>query len=220
MGATQGCARLRAVLAALLIAWPVQGAADHRDGDSDDDVVSIVPLERRVLAVNPVTGPVAETSLDVNEELLAYRTHGRLGVAVTTRRLLGITSRSAVWAELRLRVSEGGHTPELIVEERVALVRLGKRIAAINAASPVWHDVELASDEHVREIVSSGRVVAVVTDRRALAFSARVGFVAESLSPTERLERATADDRSIQLVTSTRVLVFQEGSRRWTWVRD
>jgi hypothetical protein len=210
----------RSWLAALLLAVPWPGAADPRDAAEDADVVSIVPLERRVLAVNPVTGPVAETPLAINESLLEYKTRGRLGVAATNRRLLGITSRSAVWAELRLRVSEAEHQPELVVEDRVALVRLRNRIAGISAAGPVWLDVELASDEDVIEIVSASQIAAVVTDRRAIGFSAGSGFVAEMLGATERLERSSADDRSVQLVTSNRVLVFQAGSRRWTWVRD
>lgn len=207
-------------LAALLLASPWPGAADPRGDAVDADVVSIVPLERRVLAVNPVTGPVAEIALAVNEVFLGYRTRGRLGVAATSRRLLGITSRSAVWAELRLRVSEGQHEPELVVEDRVALVRLPARIAGITSVSPVWHEVELAGDERVREIVSAAQVAAVVTDRRAIGFAQGSGFVAEPLSPSERLERSSADDRSVQLVTSNRVLVFQQGARRWTWVRD
>ena len=120
--------------AALLVALPWPGAADPRGESLDADVVSIVPLERRVLAVNPVTGPVAEIDLAVNEAFLGYRTRARLGVAATSRRLLGITSRSSVWAELRLRVSEGQYEPELVVEDRVALVRLPQRIASANAA--------------------------------------------------------------------------------------
>ena len=42
----------------------------------------------------------------------------------------------------------------------------------------------------------------------------------EPLAATERLERSSADDRSVQIVTSNRVLVFQQGARRWTWVRN
>jgi hypothetical protein len=206
-------------LVLLLLALPGSGAADP-DDELDADVVSIVPLERRVLAVNPVTGPVAETALDLNESVLAFRTSGRLGVAVTNRRLLGITSRSAVWAELRLRVSEADHDPELVVEDRLALVRLPARVAGITSASPIWHHVELAGDERVLELVSAAQVAAIVTDRRAIGFAAGSGFVAEPLGSTERLERSSADDRSIQLVTSSRVLVFQRGARRWTWVRD
>jgi len=206
-------------LTVLLLTLPWAGFAD--DGESaDTDQVSIVSLERRVLAVNPVTGPVAETPLAVNEVLLAQRAQGRIGVAVTNRRLLGITSRSAVWAELRLRVREGDDQPELVVEDRLALVRLDGRIAGITAAGPVWHAVELARDERVLEIVSAARVAAVVTDRRVLGFATGSGFVAESLGSTERLLRSSADDRSVQLVTSSRVLVFQSGARRWTWVRD
>jgi len=208
-------------LALLLLALPGSGAADPAGDDGlDADVVSIVPLERRVLAVNPVTGPVAETALDVNETVLVFRTQGRLGVAVTNRRLLGITSRSAVWAELRLRVSEAEPEPELVIEDRLALVRLRARVAGITSASPIWNFVELAGDENVREVVSAAQVAAVVTDRRAIGFSAGSGFVAEPLGSTERLERSSADDRSVQIVTSSRVLVFQKGARRWTWVRD
>jgi hypothetical protein len=207
-------------LAALLLVLPWSGSADPDDDSLDADVVSIVALERRVLAVNPTTGPVAETPLAVNEVLLAQRARGRIGVAATNRRLLGITSRSAVWAELRLRVSESDDQPELVVEDRLALVRLEDRIAGITSASPVWHSVELAGDEQVREIVSAAQVAAVVTDRRALGFAAGSGFVAEPLGSTERLLRSSADDRSVQLVTSSRVLVFQKGARRWTWVRD
>jgi hypothetical protein len=210
----------RSWLAALVLALPWPGAADNRDADVDADVVSIVPLEHRVLAVNPVTGPVAETRLAVNETLVAYRTRGRLGVAATNRRLLGITSRSAVWAELRLRVRESTREPELVVEDRVALVRLADRIAGITAVSPIWHEVELASDEQVREVVSAARVAAVITDRRVIGFAQGSGFVSETLAATERVERSSADDRSIQLVTPNRVLVFQEGARIWTWVRD
>jgi hypothetical protein len=206
-----------AVVLALLGA--ARATADLEDLEPQD-IVNLVSLEDRLLAVNPATGAVAEVDLELGERLIEMRSRGLVGVALTSRRLLGITSRSAVWAELRYRVTEGDGAFPLHLSDRVALVELPHRLAALAPGSGGWQELSVGPSEQLVRIDSSARIITIVTSRRAIGYSRRSGFVEVSLSPREQVERASLDDRSAALITSHRVLIFQAGGRGWSWLRD
>jgi hypothetical protein len=215
-----GSARaLRRGLAAVLLALLNGQARAQGEGVRTEDLVSVLALDQRVLAVNPVTGPVAEIDLELGERVLGVRSRGQIGVAATNRRLLGISRRTATWAELRYRVSESPSPDDLLVGDRIALVRLQTRLVGLTSGAPTWQALGISPGEQLVRFQAGANLAAVVTDRRAIAFG-RTGFVEEFLTPREEIRRAVIDDQSISLHTSYRVLVFQSGARGWTWVRD
>jgi hypothetical protein len=211
--------RLRASAAALLIALAPAAAAAQGEGVRSEDLVTVLALDRRVLAINPVTGPVAEIHLELGERVIGVLSGGQVGVAATDRRLLGISSRTASWAELRYRISESPRPEDLVVRDRLALVNLGTRLVGLTSSAATWQALGIPPGETVQEVEASTNLALIVTDRRAIAFG-RTGFVEQVLSPREQIVGTVLDDQSIALRTSYRVLVFQSGARRWSWVQD
>ena len=172
----------------------------------------MVSVDRRVLAVN-AAGGLPELDLEIGEEVMGTRSAGLVGVASTNTRLLGITTQSASWRELRLRVSERASRPERIhVGERVALAILDERIAALAPGSTGWNEVALTPRESIAHIAVGSNVAGVAAQLRAIGFSAGSGFVSLSLEPSEKIEASSAKDSSIVLTTNSRILIFREGS--------
>lgn len=206
----------------LALALPASGAGATDDALRPEDAVSVIALEQRLLAVNPVTGPAAELDLELGERVLEVRSQGLLGIAVTDRRVLGISSGSATWVELRYRVHEREAAPprRIHLTDRIALVQLPRRLVGLGSGLGAWQTTSIGPGEEIREVRSSARIASAVTSRRVIGFSRTSGFVEIGLSPREEVRSSTLDDRSATLVTSHRVLVFQDGSRAWTWLSD
>ena len=190
-----------------------------QEGVQSEDLVNIVVLSDSVVAINPRTGPVAQLDLDLGEYVVGVRGSGQIGIAATNRRLLGISTRSATWAELRYRISEVVQPVRVVIADRVALVPFAGRLVALSADSPTWQEFRLSPEEHIERAASGENLVLVVTRRRAVAFG-RSGFVAQALTPRERIRGLSIDDHSIALTTTYRVLIFQSGARNWTWIRE
>ncbi len=209
---------------ALALALAAGGTAAGDEQVRPEDVVSVIALEQRLLAISPATGPAAELDLELGEEVLEVRSRGLLGIAATDRRVVGISSGSGSWIELRYRVHErasepGGAPGRLHLADRIALVVLPQRLVALGSGQGSWQTVSIGPGEQIVEVRTSANVASVVTSRRAIGFSRHSGFVEVALSPRERVRRTTLDDRSAALVTTHRVLVFQDGGR-WTWLHD
>ncbi len=193
---------------ALAVAAPAQG-------------IDLIELDRRILAVNGAAGgPVAEVKLELEERVLGLESQGLLGVATTTQRLLGYSSRSRVPAELRYRVSERPDGPSgLWVRDRVALAVFKARLVAFGAETGSWLELALSPEEHPVEVFAEENLAGITTPRRAIAFSPHGGFVEVGLSPREEIERVSVQDASVSLVTPRRLLVFRAGDGFWTAIR-
>ncbi len=173
-------------------------------------------VDRRILAV-PAEGSVREVFLQIDERVIALETQGLIGVASTSVRLLGATSKDPGFRELRLRVDERARpAPPIHLGERVAIVVLHRRVTGLGPGASRWFETELNPAETQLEVHADANLAAVVTPLRALAFSVKSGgFVSEPLSPSERIEQVSMQESSITLVTPRRILVFRAGSPRW-----
>ena len=212
--------KARLLLAALLAA-SLGGIhpAHAQSGVQIEDRVDVLLVDRRLIAVNATGQSVAELVLELGEEVVASGSQGRLGVAATTARLLGIRAGDPGWTELRYRVSERKSPPErLHLEDRIALVTLPMRIVALTSSSRGWLELGLSPGERVEGVLSDTNLAAVVTPRRAIAISDGSGFVEIGLGPREQIESTSARSSSISLVTERRVLVFRAGSAFWVEV--
>jgi hypothetical protein len=156
--------------------------------------------------------------LELGESVVALRSQGNVGVAVTSRRLLAIQARAANFTEVRYRVSERPpHAQDLEVRDRLIVAIFPARILAFSAQVASWQPLGLGPGEKPIEVLAEGNVAVVVTPRRAIAFSPLSnGFVEYSLTPAENYERATLGDDSVTLILPHRVLIFRAGDRQWS----
>lgn len=180
-----------------------------------EDRIDLVQVDRRLLAVG-ANGSLLEVRLEVGERVLDTRSGGLVGVAATSSRLLGVTTRSSSFRELRYRVREREAAPHRIyLGDRVALVPFASRLAALAPGSTQWNELRLSPSEVVQRVLIESNLAAVVTHRRAIAFAAASGFVETTLSPNETVERISVEESSLVILTSRRMLVFRAGARRW-----
>ena len=106
-----------AVLVLALLAVASSAAGDHDEFELED-TVAIVSLDRELVAHTPARGS-SKQRLQLGERLIWHGARGRIGFAVTDRRVFGFHSRSG-WSSRRLRVAEASPArPEL--GSRIAL---------------------------------------------------------------------------------------------------
>jgi len=202
---------------ALLLATPAGGF--DRPGERPlSDVLQILILQREVRAIDAVGGELVQ-SLERGEPVLWSDTRGRVGVVLTDRRVLAVTSRSGSWQESRYRLRE---TPpaEAFLGDQVALVITPSRAIGLDGGSGNLIEQSLGPGERVLAIDVGENVGVVVTDRRALGLSPFTGgFFETHLPPGERYERVEASANFASVHTSRRVLNFRAPSGRWTETR-
>ena len=171
--------------------------------------------------MDPTGGSPAQLELTLDERVVASAQRGRLAVAATSERLVGLRAGERVFSELGYRVDERADPPTALrVEAQVAVVTLGRRAAALTTHSAGWFSVEFAPGERLERLESADRIAVLVTNRRALGISAQRGdFVALELGTAEAIESVAAADGALTVVTERRVLMLAEGGSRWTTLR-
>ncbi len=210
-------ARLLTVLLGALGA----GAGGEREGVRPEDRIDVLEIDRRLLAVRAGPGrAVVSVELELGETVQAVRSQGLVGVASTSGRLLGVTSESSRWHELRYRVSEReGPASGLELGDRIALAALATRVAALAPGSTRWVELGLGPGEGTPSLHADANVGVALTPRRAIAFSASSGFVEIPLDPGELPASVSLEASSATLTTSRRVLVFRSGDVEWRDIR-
>jgi len=153
--------------------------------------------------------------------VIALRSQGNVGVAVTSRRLLATQARAANFVELRYRVSESAPSDQdLEVRDRLIVAAFPARIVAFSPQIAAWQEFGLGPGERPVELIAEQNVAVVVTPRRAVAFSPlSSGFIPYPLTPGEDPERTTLGDDSVTLILPHRVLIFRAGDSRWSSVQ-
>jgi hypothetical protein len=209
---------IRIGLALTLLSDPTSALAQARDTAPLEEQIDLVQVDRRILAVNGATGRVVEVELEVGERVIRLASRGAVGAVSTTARLLGLTSNSANWQEIRHRLSDRKRPPErILVGERVILVPLTTRIAALGMGSGSWAELEIGPGEELRQLRISDNVALALTQRRAIAFpSASADFAQILLTPNEETETISVQPNSVTLTTSRRVLLFREQGLFWS----
>jgi len=205
------------VVAALLLAIAPIARAQGDLPFRPEDLVDVTQVDRHLIAVVGGFAPI-QTDLELGESVIALRSKGYVGVIATNRRLLAVASRSTGFAELRYRIREKPVGADAIhVLDRLALVELHTRLVGFSPELGVWVSTGLGPGEHPRQIQADGNIAAVITPRRAIAFSNRSkGFVEEPLSPLEDVERASISDVSLTLVLPHKILIYRAGDVRWS----
>lgn len=208
----------RPALLAVLVSIAIGSSVHASAGLRSEDRVAVLEVDRKVVAVAG-DSTLAEFELSPDEKVVSVHARGTLGLALTTRRLLGIHAGAGNWLEVRYRVGESD-PPQIRLGDRVALAAFPHRVLALSSAGPSWHELDLGPGENPARLVAGANLGAIVTSRRVLGFSAGGSrFVQEPITPREDIERERVGDAMIALFTRRRVLVYQVGATRWTWTR-
>lgn len=179
--------------------------------------VNVIAIERDgrdVYGFDAVTGTRAAVQLEIGEDILFQRARGRIGVVLTDRRALAVTSGTG-WREARYQLREA--SPDVaLVDEQVALLVTDRRALGFIAAGG-WVDEKLFTHERVEALRVGSAAGVVATSQRALGLASdRRGFVATDLQIKEDLESVAAQGTLVTLRTSRRILVFSAPRAVWT----
>jgi len=206
--------RLGLAVALLSIVLPAPARA-NRDSAVLEPQLEVQVLDRELLAIDAEGGGARSERLERGEHVLYTRSEGKVGVAVTDRRVLAIATRSGAWQEVRLREHESP-PPDVALGDRVALALLPSRALGFDGGSGNLVESTLGPREVVRDSATGQNVAVVVTDRRALGLSSdRGGFFEVRLRPSERIESLDALANHATLQTSDRLLIFRGETASW-----
>jgi hypothetical protein len=212
-------AAVRLALALALAAATAVAADERAPGETPiADVLQVLVLERELVAVDGLAGTETRADLERGERVLWTEARGRVGVAVTDRRLLAVATRSGSWQDTRFR--RGETPPEgVLVGEQVAVAVTAKRALGFDGGSGNLVERTLGPRERVIAADASGAVGVIVTDRRALGVSPFAGgFFAEPLRVDEAIEAVSATGNVATVRTSRRLLTFQASGGVWVEV--
>lgn len=181
------------------------------EGFELEDTVSVVFLDRELVA-HAASGRTSRLRLEVGEKLVWQGARGRIGFAVSNRRVFGFRTTTG-WSARSLRSGEVSPSrPQL--GPRLALFVTSQRALAYDGR---WHEESIGPQEAVSQVSAGSRVALVVTNRRALGVApGAVGFVAAPIGVHEKLESARTIASSAEVTTTKRLLFFSGPAGNWT----
>ena len=155
-----------------------------------------------------------EIPLDAQETVTGSGASGINAVVVTSRRLLGFSSRTFTWSKRDRDLNEQ------VFERRVlptfSVVRTDKHLYGFRGANGIWLDEPLGIRETVKTTRTTDYGAVFVTNERLVGFASLLGdFSSKALGVHERITRVDSEKGLILVTTSNRTLVF--GSRLSGW---
>ncbi|MEP6933465.1 MAG: hypothetical protein ABI988_05940 [Nitrospirota bacterium] len=190
------------------LVWPNLTQA----GDYGNEVtVEIEP--RQAVATSLLSGRRA-IPLDAHETVISSGASGINAVVVTSRRLLGFSSRTLSWSETDRDLNEKFLERRLL--PTFSVVRTDKHLYGFHGANGIWLDEALGVRETVKRTQTTDYGAVFVTNERLVGFASLLGdFSSKALGVHERITRLDHEKGLIIATTSTRTLVF--GSRLSGW---
>jgi hypothetical protein len=215
VGRSEALGRWAGLLLAAALAFQA-GPPVHADETSPlSPLLDIQVLPHKLLALDAESGGGPSVRLEIGERVLSVRQQGRVGLAITDRRLLAVATGSGSWQEARWR---RGESPPLdpALGDRVALVLTPLRLLGFDGGSHNLIEAPLGPQENVVASDVGANVVVVVTNRRALGLSSfRGGWFEANLRVGEQVQSLTALANLATLRTSKRLLVFRGPTASW-----
>ena len=206
---------MRSLLLALVLWAAFPAAAQSPDETPLLDVLEVMVLDGKLVAIDAETGGQRTLSLRLDEHVLWKGSRGRVGVVFTDQRVVAVAVESAAWQESGWH---RGETPpeRAVLGDRVALVITSDRAIGFNGATGNLLESRLGLNERVLSAQAGANVAVVVTDRRALGLSPWVGgFFPTKVHLEERLESVDAGGNLATVTTDRRVLVFRTPTGTW-----
>jgi hypothetical protein len=155
-----------------------------------------------------------EIPLDAQETVTGTGASGINAIIVTSRRLLGFSSRTLTWSETDRDLNEN------VLERRVlptfSVVRTDKHLYGFRGADGIWLDEALGVRETVKMTQTTDYGAVFVTNERLVGFASLLGdFSSKALGIHEHITQLDNQKGLVIVTTSDRTLVF--GSRLSGW---
>jgi hypothetical protein len=204
--------RMRSVLAMVL--WGlVVGPSQVWSQEVLTDQVSITSARGQLFGITSREG-IARQVLASGEEVLVVEAKGLTGYVLTTRRLLGFSGRLQRWVEMNLSSSEQVVTST--VTPRMIIVQGRDSVYGFQSDLGRWKRDSWGAGETLVESVIDENVGVVITNRRALGFSALTGgFFSQDLPSDNSIQRLEVNDNIVIIHLSGLMLVFRSGLAIW-----
>ena len=165
------------------------------------------------VATSPFSGR-REIRLEAQERVIGSGANGINGIVVTSRRLLGFSSRSLTWNKIDLDLNEK------VLERKIlaafSLVRTDRNLYAFRGANGLWFEDALGAREQVNRFHSNDYGAVFITNERVIGFTPLLGsFSSKPLDVHEGIVEIENDNGLILVSTTKRTLVL--GSRLSGW---
>lgn len=155
-----------------------------------------------------------ELPLGAQEIVISSGANGINGIVVTSRRLLGFSSRALTWSKKELDVNEK------VLERKIlpafSLIRTDRHLYGFRGVNGLWLEETLGVREKVTRFHSNDYGAVFITNERVVGFTPLLGGFASK--PLDVHERVVGVDNEIGLIivsTTRRTLVL--GSRLSGW---
>jgi len=209
-------ARLLPIIALLaFILFTAQFAASQ---ERISDQVAVTILRDQVFAVTAGEGLV-RVGLASGERVIGSEARGLNAILLTATRLLGFSAQVQRWSEERLNLNE--QVVDRKVTPRMMIVRSDRRVFGFQGTSGLWKVEDLTRlGDDFQQILVGAHVAVVLTNRRALAFSAFTGgFFVQDLSTEDPVIETVVNDNIVILSTVNRRLIFRSQLAAWAEFR-
>jgi hypothetical protein len=179
------------------------------------ELIDVLLVDRDVLAVNAARGGQVSERLQLDETVLWLGARGKVGVAITTRRMLGVATNSGAWQEADyLQREQPPYAP--VLGDRVALILTSRRALGFDGNSGNFVEYKLGPREHFIASRVGENVAVAITDRVALGLSPLTGgFFRVKIDVGERIESISTGSNIATVTTPRRVLIFRSPSGTW-----
>ena len=182
-------------------------------GTAAADEVSLWIEPGMAVADSPLSGR-REISLDVQEIILGKGARGINGIVVTSRRLLGFSSRTLSWTEFERELYEK------LLDKRIlpafSVVRTDRRLYGFRGADGTWLEEPLNVRQTVQRTLANDYGAVFITNERLIGFTSLLGdFSSKTLGVHERVTRTDNVNGLISITTNARTFIFGSRLSRW-----
>ena len=155
-----------------------------------------------------------EVPLGTQETVISSGTNGINAIVVTSRRLLGFSSRALTWTKIELDVNE--QVLERQILPTFSFIRTDRHLYGFRGVNGLWLEEALGVREKVRRLYSNDYGVVFITTERLIGFTPLLGsFASKPLDVHEQIVGVDNEQGLILVSTNRRTLVF--GSRLSGW---
>ncbi len=155
-----------------------------------------------------------EIPLGAQEIVLSSGTIGINAIVVTSRRLLGFSSRALTWSRKEFDVNE--QVLERKILPTFSLIRTDRHLYGFRGVNGLWLEATLGVREKVRRLSSNEYGMVIITTERLLGFTPLLGgFASKPLDVHEKIIGVDNEHGLIVVPTNRRILVL--GSRLSGW---
>jgi hypothetical protein len=200
---------------ALAIAPPVAQAQLTPGEVPLGELIEIIVKDDEILAFDAEGGGTSVERRQLGESVLWTGVRGRVGVAITDRRVLAIAPRAGGWQEASY---ERGERPahDALLGDRVAVIVLRQRVLGFLGTVGRFVQARLGPQEDLREVQAGANVAVLVTSRELIGLSPQAGgFFSFRLQVKERITDVSARANLATVQTNRRTLVFRAPTGTW-----